>query len=124
MKQITKNITTVERLLQNKLNFDFNRINMLYGKVVSVAGRNLPENISMLLQCCGNLGSIIYREVSKSTNIVIIESLESISDRDVIDAPNTAGLFTIEEITKYVEKRVEMFPDESTEFYLKLFRGK
>ena len=123
MKQSSKNIPTVERLLENNSAFDFNRINMLSGTVVSITGRNLPENISMLLQCCGNLGATIEREVSKNSDIIIVSNLNSVSDDNVKNASKTTALFTTEEISEYVAKRLEMFPDESTAFYFNNYKA-
>ena len=119
-----KNTLTVKRLIQNNSNFDFNRINMLSGVVISIIGRNLSKNISMLLQCCGNLGATIDREISKSTDIIITTSLECVSDDDIISASKSSALFTTNEISEYIAKRLKMFPDESTEFYFNIYNKK
>ena len=77
----------------------------------------------MLLQCCGNLGATIEREVSKNSDIIIVSNLNSVSDDNVKNASKTTAIFTTEEISEYVAKRLEMFPDESTAFYFNNYKA-
>jgi len=113
-----------DALRANKTGYDIDTINMLYSKTITVVGTDVPKNISMLLQACGNLGAFFNSVLSKETDIILVNSMDSITVSDIIDASKNAAIFTFDEILSYINGRLNLYPDSSTEFYINKYNQK
>lgn len=113
-----------DALRANKTGYDIDTINMLYSKTMTVVGTDVPKNISMLLQACGNLGAFFNSVLSKETDIILVNSMDSITVSDIIDASKNAAIFTFDEILSYINGRLDLYPDSSTEFYINKYNQK